>query len=279
MAGRAPGEKRNARRREKMKKLLKIVFIGIPVLIIVVLVVIYFALNSIVEAGVEQVGPMVTKTDVSMESISISPFSGRGEITQFVLGNPEGFKSESAIKAKNIIIEVELKSLMSDVIIVNEMIVEYPEITYEASLITGSNVSKILDNIDEFTQKLPGGGEEEEEEAPAEEEGAQKKIIIKYFAVREGKVRVVSKDLLGAGVVSPLPLIEEKDIGAETNGVTLGEAASRALGLIFKSAGNVGKDSMNLAGDGAKVTGDAVEGAAKKVGDTIKGIFGGKKEE
>jgi uncharacterized protein involved in outer membrane biogenesis len=219
---------------------------------------------------------MVTKTDINMESVSISPFSGHGQITRFFMGNPEGFKSESLLKAKNVIISVEPKSLMSDVIVVNEIIVEEPEVTYEASLITGSNVSKVLDNINEFTSKIPSGGEEEE--PPPEEEAAQKKIIIKHFRVNEGKVRVVSKDLASVGGVFPMPLIDEKDIGTETGGVTLGEAAQRTLGLILKSSGNIGKDSINLVGDGEKAVGDAVEGTAKKLGDAVKGIFGGKKD-
>jgi hypothetical protein len=257
-----------------MKKLIKFLLIGVPLIIIIGGVALWFGLNQIVESGVEKVGPMITKTDINMESVSISPFSGRGEIVQFDMGNPEGFKSQSILKAKNIVVSVEPKSVMSDVIVVNEIIIEEPEVTYEASVITGSNVSKILENINEFTSKIPSGGTGEEE-APPEEGAAQKKIIIKRFHMNEGKVRVVSKDLMGAGTLLPLPKIDERDIGTETGGVTVGEAAQRTLGIIFKSAGNVGKDGVNITGDAGKTAGDAV----KSVGDAIGGLFGKKKEE
>ena len=74
-----------------MKKLIKFFLIGVPLLIIIAVFVIYFGLNWIVESGVEKVGAMVTKTDINMESVSISPFSGKGQITRFFMGNPEGF--------------------------------------------------------------------------------------------------------------------------------------------------------------------------------------------
>jgi len=259
-----------------MKKFLKIVLIGIPLLIIIVAVAAYFGLNSIVEAGVEKIGPKITKTDINMESVSIMPFNGRGEITNFVIGNPEGFKSESAIKAKNVIVDVEPKSVLSDVIVVNEIVVEEPQITVEQGLLGKNNLLTIKNNIGEFSEGMPGG----EGEQPSEKEtGEQQKIIIKHFAVRGGKVRVALKDLGGAGATMPLQDVDERDIGTETGGVTLGEAAERTLGiLIGQVTATVGK-SGDFAGDTGKTAGDAIEGAVKGVGDAIGGLFGKKKEE
>lgn len=264
-----------------MKRLLKIALIAIPVLIIVVLVGLYFSLNWAVEKGIETVGPKITKTSVTLDGVSLSPFSGRGEIEGFVLGNPEGFKSESAIKVGKVTIEVDPNSVTSDVIVVKEIIVEAPEITYEASLITGSNISRIQKNIEESTKVLTGEGEAEP--APKEEEGEGKKIIINHFLVKNGKIRVVSKDLLGTGTVIPLADVEQKDIGKDTGGLTAGEAASRTLGIVLSGvtqavtkSGQLLGDTGKTVGDTTKKVGETVGDTASKIGEGLKGIIGGK---
>src|SRR5437870_11843405 len=71
----------------------------IAVLVLLVLAVglsIYF-LGSIAKKGVETVGPQITGTEIKLDSATLSLLSGSGKLKGLLVGNREGFKTESAI--------------------------------------------------------------------------------------------------------------------------------------------------------------------------------------
>ena len=81
-----------------MKKILiRVALAGVVLLVIAVVVGAMF-LGSIVKKGVETAGPSITKTDVKLDGASLSVLSGSGTLKGFVLGNPEGYKGDFAIK-------------------------------------------------------------------------------------------------------------------------------------------------------------------------------------
>src|SRR4051812_37595338 len=132
-----------------MKKILKW---GLGLLLLFVLVAFVFGfvfLGSVVKAGVEQVGPMVTKVPVKLAGASVSVFSGKGELSGFEVGNPEGFKTPNSIKVGSVAVAVVPKSVLSDKVIVRSIRVEAPDITYETDL-KGNNLSKLLANVQEM---------------------------------------------------------------------------------------------------------------------------------
>ncbi len=202
-----------------MKKAIKIACIAIPALIIVVLIVVFFALNSAVKAGVERVLPKVTGTPVKLDDVSISLFSGKGELSGFLIGNPEGFETDSAFALGLVRVDVNLLSLMSDRIIIEEIYIDGAEVTYEAGL-TGSNIGKIKKNIEEFA------GPPKEGEEPKEKEGEGKKIQINRFVFTNATIALSAKGLQGRKLSVPLPEIELKDIGKEEGGKSIGEVAN-----------------------------------------------------
>ncbi len=67
----------------------------------------YLSLNTLVKKAVETVGPTITKTNVSLASANLSPFSGSGKLSGFVIGNPEGFEGPYALKLGSIAVSVD----------------------------------------------------------------------------------------------------------------------------------------------------------------------------
>src|SRR3954454_15188776 len=98
-------------------KWAKRLIIVVVVLVVLVLLGVFIFLDSIVKKGVETVGPAVTKVDVKLGSAKISPFSGSGTLKNFVLGNPEGYKTPSAIQVGSVGVSVAPASLRGDKII------------------------------------------------------------------------------------------------------------------------------------------------------------------
>src|SRR2546422_1862994 len=91
-----------------MKKLIIRIAIAVVGLVVLALVVVFFSLNSIVKKGVETVGPRLTKVDVRLGSAKLSPLSGNGQLTELFVGNPEGYKTPSAIKVGDVKVGVQV---------------------------------------------------------------------------------------------------------------------------------------------------------------------------
>ena len=127
----------------------KLIIRGIVVLfVLLVLAVgasIYF-LGSIFKKGVETVGPQITKTEIKLDSATLSLLSGSGKLKGLVVGNPEGFKTQSAISVGSVSVGVVAGSVFSDKVRVTQVNVQAPEITFEGGL-KGNNLSKLLDNV------------------------------------------------------------------------------------------------------------------------------------
>src|SRR5882762_2957092 len=97
-----------------MKKFLVRSLIVLIVLVLLAVLATHLFLDTAVKRGVETVGPKLTKTDVKLNSISLSLLSGSGKIKGFVLGNPQGFKTAAAINVGSASFAVEPRSLFGD---------------------------------------------------------------------------------------------------------------------------------------------------------------------
>ena len=244
-----------------MKKWILRIAVAVVALVIIALVVVFFSLNTIVKKGVETVGPQIVQVDVKLGSANISPFSGSGQLTGLVVGNPSGYKSESAIKVGDVKVALAVGSLLSDTITIESVNIQAPEITVEGGL-GGINLKDIQKNL------APAG-----ETAPAEktESGSGKKFYVKDLVIEGGKINIALNELGGKGMTVPLPPIHLQNIGNENLGVTAKELVSQVLQPVLSSAIKAATEQVgNLGGAGL----EAGKGAAEKVTQGIKGIFG-----
>src|SRR5512133_2494882 len=143
-----------------MKKIIIVAAVAVVAVVVIGLLVVSFSLDGLVKRGVETVGPRITKVDVKLDAVNLSPFSGSGKIKGLLVGNPEGYKTPSAIKVGSATLGVQPRSLFADKVIINTINVEAPEVTFETDL-RGNNLSKILANLDETM----GGGKQADQEA------------------------------------------------------------------------------------------------------------------
>jgi|GEM_PF-6712935 len=156
---------------------------AVAIFIIILIVVGISNLGPIVKSAVNTYGPKITKTEVRLEDVDISIFSGEARLKDFCLGNPKGFKSPQAIKVGSIYVDVDEGSLAGETIIIDKIEVVRPEITYEKAHQT-DNFKTILNNV-----KSTVGTKEPPKKQPEKESGG-KKILIRNFIVRDGKVNL-----------------------------------------------------------------------------------------
>lgn len=225
-----------------------------------------FFLNGIVKKGVETEGPAITKVEVKLGAVTIAPFSGSANIKNFFLGNPPGYKTDSAVKVEEVSIRLKPLSVLSDKVIIDSINVKTPEINFEGSL-AANNLSKIQANINSFS-----GGTEGGKSAP--EKGAGKKLQIGDFVLSGAKLHVTSPLLAGQTLSATLPDIHLTDLGAGSDGITPVELTGKVMSALMKEVIPAAtKMISNLGGEAAKLG----KGAAKQTGDTLKNASGGLK--
>ncbi|GHF17023.1 hypothetical protein GCM10017044_09220 [Kordiimonas sediminis] len=105
-----------------MKRVLIILIAGI----ILTGVLVYYQFGSIVKNGTETYGPEILKVDVSLESVSLSPFSGETSLKGLALGQPEGFGDSKMMSLGAFQMKVQPKSLLTDHIIIDSLVISEP---------------------------------------------------------------------------------------------------------------------------------------------------------
>jgi len=221
-------------------------------------------LNKTVKKGVETMAPKLTGTAVRIDGVSISPFSGKGEITGLMIGNPQGFHTDAAIRLNTLRIAMVPKSLLSGRLDIKQIVIDGPEITYEKAL-NGNNINRIMQNI----QSTSGG----KKSAAQENSGPQ--LLIEDLLIRNGTIRLSTTLMQGQTLSVPLPEIHLRDIGKKSNGTSVEEVATRVFGAVNREvatavagSGRVLKDTAATLGEKAK---EGVSGFVKGLGNALQG--------
>ena len=260
-----------------MKTLLKVSVIAI-LLIVVALTMIGVYLNSMIKAGVEAVGPKITGTTVKLNAVDLSPFSGQARLKGLVVGNPPGFHTENSFKLADAKVKVDLKTALSNKLVIEEILIDGPEITYEGGP-SDSNIGKIQQNIATFGKSV-APIDAAESKSP-KKDPTQKKVQINDFILKNGMVTMSATMLKGQALTIPLPDIHLRDIGKESGGVTVQKAAAEVFAALNKSVVQAVASSGKLLEKGIGAAGEAAKGLGSEAGKTgskavegIKGLFG-----
>ena len=243
---------------------------------------VYFALNtdwqSIVRSLVHKYGSQVVGTSVDIGKIDLSLLDGKGAVSNITVANPKGYSSDYIIKLGNVSVNVDINSITKNTIIIKEIRVDKPEITYEMLTLKQNNVNDILANIQKNTASKPS----ETTDAEPKEKSTGKQVAIKKVVIADGVVSVVSNMLGSSQSMSVnLPTVTINDIGSEKQGVTIEDGIARVFKEILNSTKNIVASidiskiagSVNdLANNAVEGASDAVKGAGKAVGDATKGV-------
>ena len=248
-----------------MKKILFRVFIGIVALLVIAVVVVFFSINSIVKKGVETVGPEITKVKVTLGAADISPLSGKGKLTKLFIGNPDGFKSPSAMEFGSIEVGVKIGSVLSDTVIINEVNIQNPEITLEGTL-SGNNLSKIMDNLNSSSSTDTS---KPKSTAPADNKPG-KKIVIKDFVLAGAKINLSITSPLGNQTMPiTIQTLHLQNIGEQSNGVTAAQAMQQIMKPLLESILASAEQAIK---GGVKGLQDIGKGGAGQLTNVVNGV-------
>lgn len=264
----------------------KLIIGGVVLVVLVVGILAYVLLNvdSIVKLAVNEYGPKVTKTDVVLNGADIGLFSGSGSLSGLRVGNPvnKGFKPRDLLSVGKISVKLDRDSLLSDTIVIHEISILAPKITYETK---GKldNFEALLQNIKQSTGGANSSGSASKQEETADQ-SASKKIIIENLWVRDGEITADITGLPGEGLTLGLPEIHLTDIGKDSGGASPAEAMTALVNGLYGGLEEAFKNSGDFAMKGGQwvidQAGGAVDsvtkGAQEGVGgavDSVKNLF------
>ena len=217
-------------------------------------------LGQVVKAGVNRLGPSITQTSVHLDAAHLSPLTGIGTLSGFVVGNPKGWSGDHALSFARVRVSLSPFSIFGDHIVIHEVIIDGPSFVYETRLVS-SNIGELLANVK---------GTSEGPATPASN-GKPMKFIVEKFRITNAKVS------LGVGptaITLPMPPISLDNLGASTDGVSAAELAT----VIMRSvATGTAKTAAEAAAKLGSTLGGAAGSATESAVDGMKKLFGGSK--
>ena len=257
----------------------KFIYVGIALVMIVAAVMIIGISNlgPIIKTAVNKYGPAMTKTDLRINEVSISLFSGEAKLKDFYLGNPKGFKSPEAMSVDAIYLNVDEKSITRDPIIIERIEVVGPNITYEKVKRT-DNFQTILRNV----KKSADTSKASSSSKKAPEKNSGKKLVIRDFVITDGKVKMDLDMKTGSSISASasLPKIHLKNVGEKSGGATAEEVFYIVFAELYDKmvspavTSTLNKELKGLTSQIPIEDEQTKKSAEKAVSETVKGLLG-----
>ena len=218
--------------------MLKRVFLGLILFIVVAVGVAYFTLGAAAKAGIEYAGEFALRTPVRVASVTLSPLNGNGSIRGLTIANPEGYSEGNALALGAIELELDVASSFTDVIEIDLLRIAQPEINYERKL-RSDNLRALLANLpsDDAAQREPESGD------------AGKQVIIRRLEILGPQLTVVTA--LGSAPMT-LPDIILSDIGGANAGASVAAATEAVLRELLASIGAANLPSLEQLREGVE---------------------------
>lgn len=250
----------------KKKYLLRAVIL-ILIIMVVAIVALAFSLGAIVKKGVETFGPRATQVEVKLESAKVWLWGGSAELTGFVLGNPPGYTTPSAITVDHVSVRVHPGSVFSRKLVVESIEVKSPVITLEGGL-SDNNLKKIQKSLNDYNSSPTNAPKPATSSSGPEK--SSKALQVNDLLITGAKLQINTMLSAGRTVTLPLPDIHLTNLGAGPEGVTAAEVGQQALNAVLNSATTAVTKNATVLGKNAM---DGAKGAARKASDLIKGLL------
>lgn len=253
-----------------MKKLL----IGVLVIVAIGAGAMYYLSSNaggMIKDGVETYVPPIIGAKVALGDVKLDPANGAAALTGLMIGNPEGFKTEHAFKIDNMSVKLDVASLTSDVIHINEVRLDAPDMIYEIGS-NGNNIGKIQENVEAYVAGLDLGNSDSNE-------SGELKYIVDHVYINDTKVKIASDLLGGRGAGVTLPDLHIADIGKRENGAIATDVLKQIFGVVNASVSKVAQDEVlgDITGQVEDAAGNAVKDLEDKVvdqvGSKLKGLI------
>ncbi len=214
------------------KRKILIIIAGVLVVVIAsAIILILTNIDSIIKAAIEKYGSEATKTAVRVSSVKIHLTSGEGAIAGLTVANPRGFSSPYVFRLGKISTRIDTRTITSSPIVIDEIRIAAPQVTYEMNAAGASNISLLKQNLQTPAASKPKKTREEKKAT-----GAEKRVIIKRFIIESGGIEVRIAALGDKTQTVTLRRIELSNIG-KPGGATPAQVSQQVLSALLDEVG------------------------------------------
>ncbi len=268
--------------------MMKKIALGLVVLIVLIAgggYYLFLNLDHLIKVNVEKYASAATQAKVSLDSAHLALSSGEGTLSGLSVGNPKGFSSPKALYLGKIDVKLDTGTIRGNgPIVISDVVIEKPEVTYELLNDGSSNLQAIQNNAQAYAKAIQQGanpppknvGAAPKATAPGGAEG--RKIIIKSLTIKSGHVAISQEMLQGRELGTGLPEIHLSDIGKASGGATAAQVAQQIFSAIIAAASKASITELAKDKIGGLIkavpAGSILGGASDAVGNQLKGVFG-----
>ena len=104
-------------------------------------------LTFLIKQKIEQIGSDVTEQQVKVNKVDMKLLNGAGTIKGLVLSNPTKYNAPAAFSLSEVTLDINLKSLSTDLIVIDQIVIDKPSAVVEFTESGEANIKDILDAI------------------------------------------------------------------------------------------------------------------------------------
>jgi hypothetical protein len=254
---------------------MKKIFIGLAVLVIVLGVVlwrVYANLDVIVGNLIEEAGSEVTQTSVKVSGVELDVLAGKAGLSELSVANPAGFSDPQVFSLEKVAVEIDIESLGSNPVIINEILVRQPKVFYEMNKDGKSNLDVLKKNVESYSASGSSAADTKEAQ-PSGSKGEEIKLIIKKLAFEGGHLVASSVLTPDKKIEADLPAFNMSNIGRSTGGATSDQIAKEVINeLVRQAADAAARAGVDKLTDDLKAKGQ--EKLDEELGGALKGLMG-----
>ena len=168
---------------------------------------------------VESVGSKLTGVPVRVERVYLGLFQGLGEFTRVTVANPEGYQTDYAFQMDVIRLNLRVLSLLSEPLVVRELVIDSPIVNFESHDSGVSNWGEIANNV-RANQARADSQSAEAKPTPDKTPGKPLRIVVKRLVIQGVTFNLRRAD--GTTASGTLPAIELTEVGG-SDGKTPGD--------------------------------------------------------
>jgi hypothetical protein len=228
------------------------------ILLALFLYVVHASFDSMVQGALETHGSRLAGARVVVDDVDISPQSGEGRLRGLRIENPPGFSRADAIRFGEVMLRIDVSTLLQDPLVIDEVRIHAPYANVELKPPGKSNIDVIRANLE---RAAPGARRAQAgaEAAPAPPSPVRR-ILIRKFSFEDGSVAADARAVGGKQYDATLPALRLSDVGGPQGapgdevGQTVLVAFTRAVArsAARQGLGKLLEDELGRAGETAK---------------------------
>ncbi len=132
---------------KKTLKALRVSLLAILILIVLAILAVNLCADRAVKAGIETAATETLNVAVTVSNVDLTIMAGKLALQNLLISNPPGYQHDKLLELKNAEIEIDIKSLLSNVVNIKEIKLDGVNVVLEQRDISSNNLQDVITSI------------------------------------------------------------------------------------------------------------------------------------